>query len=93
MLVGTIQIEFLLPGCLSLKEKRVVVKSLKTKIRNRFNVSVAEVAYQDKWQRSILAVANVSNEKKYIEEILNKILRFAESETRIEVLDHLIEIF
>ncbi|MFC1569513.1 DUF503 domain-containing protein [bacterium] len=93
MLVGTLQIEILLPGCHSLKEKRVVIKSLKTRIRNRFNVSVAEVEYQDKWQRSILAAANVSNEKKHVEEVLNKIFYYIENDSRVEVLDHLIEVF
>ena len=93
MLVGTIQVEFLLPGCLSLKEKRVVIKSLKTRIRNRFNVSVAEVEYQDKWQRSVLAIACVSNEKGYIEKVLNKIYHTIESNSSVEILDHLIEIF
>jgi len=83
----------LIPGCHSLKEKRVVIKGLKTRIRNQFNVSVAEVDYQDKWQRSILAVAAISNEKKHIEEVLNKILYFVERESRVAVLDHLVEIF
>ncbi|MBN2105093.1 DUF503 domain-containing protein [bacterium] len=93
MLVGTLQVELFLPGCLSLKEKRAIIKGMKTRIRNRFNVSAAEVDYQDKWQRCVLAVATVSNTKKHIEEVLNRAFQYIERESRVEVLDHLLEIF
>jgi uncharacterized protein len=63
MLVGTLQVEFLLHDAFSLKEKRFVMQSLKAKIQNRFNVSVAEVDFQDKWQRGAVAVACVSSDK------------------------------
>ncbi len=55
--------EMLVPMAASLKEKRSVIKSLKEKLKRRFNVSVAEVGYLDKWQRSSIAVVLVGNEK------------------------------
>ena len=51
------------PMSASLKNKRRVIKSLKTKLRGRYNASVAEVEHLDKWQRATIAVALVSNEK------------------------------
>ncbi|MCK4351047.1 MAG: DUF503 domain-containing protein, partial [Candidatus Krumholzibacteria bacterium] len=56
MIVSRLRVQFLLPGCNSLKEKRFVLNSLKARLRNRFNVSVCEIDYQDKWQRSELGL-------------------------------------
>jgi uncharacterized protein YlxP (DUF503 family) len=93
MLVGTLQVEFLLTDAFSLKEKRFVLQSLKSKIQNRFNVSVAEIDFQDKWQRSTIGVACVSSDKKTIESTLDRVLELFFAEDRIEVLDQLKEIF
>ena len=92
MLIGTIQIELFLPGAGSLKEKRFVLKSIKTKIRNLFNVSVAEVDFLDKWQRSILGIACVSNNRRFIDETLSKVMGAVAKEDRIEIIDQAIEI-
>ena len=50
-----------IPGCSSLKEKRHVVQSLKDRLRNKFNVSVAEIDHQDTWQRATLAAVTVAS--------------------------------
>jgi uncharacterized protein YlxP (DUF503 family) len=93
MLIGTIQIELFLPGAGSLKEKRFVLKSIKTKIRNLFNVSIAEVDFLDKWQRSILGIACVANNRRFIDETLSKVMGAVAKEDRIEIIDQVIEIF
>jgi uncharacterized protein YlxP (DUF503 family) len=93
MLIGTIQIELFLPGAGSLKEKRFVLKSIKIRIRNLFNVSVAEVDFLDKWQRSILGIACVSNNRRFIDETLSKVVGVVSKEDRIEIIDQVIEIF
>lgn len=59
--IGLCEIEFYLPGVLSLKEKRGIIKSMLAKMRNTFNVSAAEVDYQDKWQSAKIAIVSVSN--------------------------------
>ena len=92
MLIGTIQIELFLPGAGSLKEKRFVLKSIKAKIRNLFNVSVAEVDFLDKWQRSVLGIACVSNNRRFIDETLSKVVGIVSKEDRIEIIDQVIEI-
>lgn len=92
MLIGTVQAELYLPGLGSLKEKRFVLKSLKTRIRNRFNVSVAEVDYQEKWQRSILGIACVSNDRRYLDTTITNVMKVILQETRVEVIDQVVEI-
>jgi len=92
MLVGTLQVELLLHATMSLKEKRFVLRSVKQRIRNDFNVSVAEVGYQDKWQRALLGIACVGNEKRFINEVLSKIFHLIERDDRVEIIDQLMEI-
>lgn len=92
MLVGTAQFEFLIPGVGSLKEKRFVLKSIKTRLQNKFNISVAEVDHHDKWQRACLGVACVSNERRFLDETLNKVMNLLLDENRIELIDQYIEI-
>ena len=92
MLIGTAEFELYLPGTTSLKEKRFVLKSLKTRIRNKFNVSIAEIDFQEKWQRSCLGVACVSSDRRFLEKTLNKVLSFIERENRVEILNQNTEI-
>lgn len=92
-MVGLFQVEIYIPGSLSLKEKRFVVKSVKDRLRNRFNVSVAELDGSDTWQRSLLGIALVSNDHQLIESSFNKILAMLDSDDRFEVVDRQIEYF
>jgi len=92
MVVGTAKLELYLPGTFSLKEKRFVLKSLKTKIQNKFNISIAEVDLHDKWQRACLGIACVSNDRRFIDETFSKIIHFCSGDGRIEIIDQVIEI-
>ncbi|MBN1155301.1 DUF503 domain-containing protein [candidate division KSB1 bacterium] len=87
MLVGIYQVELFIPASGSLKEKRFILKSLKSRIRNKFNVSVAEVADHDKWQRAQLGFAAVSNDRKIIDNMFNEIQKLILAETRVELVD------
>ena len=80
--VGLIRWQLSIPGCHSLKEKRMVVRSLKDRIRHRFNVSVAETAYQDVWTRAELSVAVVSEERAFADTVLDKVNQLVCSDTR-----------
>jgi uncharacterized protein YlxP (DUF503 family) len=64
--------ELHLPACQSLKDKRTIVKSLKDRLHNRFNVSVAETAHQDLWQRCELTAAVVSTDRRHAESVLRE---------------------
>ena len=93
MILGTMELDLFLPGAASLKDKRMILKSYKAKIRNQFNVSVAEVGYQDKWQRSALAIAVVANERRFVDEVLSSVSNFIEKDGRVEITRQEIEIF
>ena len=61
-------VECHIPHSQSLKQKRVVIKSLVDRLRARFNASVAETGYLDEWQRSVIAVTLVSNNRRYLQQ-------------------------
>ncbi|HDQ44841.1 MAG TPA: DUF503 domain-containing protein [bacterium] len=91
MVIGSLQVELYLPGCGSLKEKRMILKGLKERVRARLNVSAAEIDYTDKWQRSVMGFASVANETGRAKEVLENAVKMIEREDRVEILDQLIE--
>jgi uncharacterized protein YlxP (DUF503 family) len=92
MKVGILRVELFLEDCGSLKDKRMVLRSLKERIRNRFNVSIAEVDGMDKWQRAVVGVSAVSNETKHLYECLDGVVEFIRGELRVTIVDHETEI-
>lgn len=88
--LGTVELH--LPDVGSLKGKRHILKSLKEKVRHRFEVSVAEVDYQDSWQRATLALACVSQDSRHANAVVSKALDFIESTVDGRVIDVHIEI-
>lgn len=93
MLVGICQVELFIPESNSLKSKRFILKSLKTRIRNKFNVSIAEVDGNDKWQRTTLGIATVSNDKKLIDGVFNQIKNLITTEAHVELIDSFVDIY
>ncbi|MDH4038419.1 MAG: DUF503 domain-containing protein [Candidatus Krumholzibacteria bacterium] len=87
MFVKLLTVDLLIPGCSSLKEKRYVLSSLKARLRSRFNVSVAEVDFQDKWQRSMLAVSLVGTDHGTLDGACAKVRNFIENDRRVTVAD------
>ncbi len=73
IVLGLCTIELQIPGVRSLKEKRSIVKSLVTRLRNEHNVSVAEVDNLDKWQAATIAVSCVSSDSNYVHALLERI--------------------
>jgi len=76
----------------SLKNKRQSLRSLKDRIRNRFNVSVAEVDDNDLWQKASLAVAAVSNDRSHLNQTLDHVLDLVRAVPELSLLDYHIEI-
>ena len=93
MTVGLLRLAVRLPESQSLKEKRWILKSLITRIRNKFNVSVAEVDTQDSWQIATLGVAHVGNERSHTNEVLDLVRNFTEGIRTVELVDSQLEIF
>jgi uncharacterized protein len=77
-----------LPGCRGLKEKRMIVRSLKTRLRNEFDVSAAETGSQDLLERAELAVAAVGPDQAPLDALLQKILTFVENNLDGELLGY-----
>ncbi|MCH7737334.1 MAG: DUF503 domain-containing protein [Chloroflexi bacterium] len=93
MHLGVCRIMLHLPDSASLKDKRQVARSLSTRIRNKFNVAVAEVEDQDLWQRLTLAVCCVSTDPAHANEMISKVVAFVEESRRdLELLDYQTEI-
>lgn len=87
VVVGLCTLELSIPEAHSLKDKRSALKSVLEGVRNRFNVSAAEVDQQDVWRRATVAVACVSNSQPFVDQVLNKVHRWVESNPRVVVMD------
>ncbi len=93
MNVGICRVKLRLPENGSLKGKRSVIKSVTAQVRNKFNVSVAEVDDNDAWQLATIGISCVSNDQRYTNEVLSKVVAFiANSRFDAEMLDYEIEI-
>lgn len=86
MIVGILSIELFIPESNSLKSKRYIIKSIKDRLKNRYNISIAEIDYNDKWQRTTLGVTTLANEKKLVESVLNKVINYIYEDYRVEVI-------
>ena len=94
MHVSVCQIELRLPENHSLKGKRQVIQSIVTRLRNRFNVSVAEVDNQGLWQIATLGIACVSSHRRHADEILSNVVKFiVQNYPDVELLSSEIETF
>ena len=93
MTIGLLQLQLFIPQANSLKSKRQVLKSLKDRLRRKFNVSVAEIDSTEKWQRQNLALACVSSDKRLVDSMLNKAVNLVAGEHRVELIDFTIELY
>jgi uncharacterized protein YlxP (DUF503 family) len=92
MTVGVLQVEIAIPDAFSLKDKRRVVKSLKDRIAHGHNVSIAEVGALDEHRRSILGVAMVSNDSRYVRGALDKLVDFVRLTPQVSLIDYQIDL-
>ena len=92
MPVGLLTLELQLPEARSLKDKRQVLRSIKDRLRNEFNVSVAEVEAQDNRQLIVLGLAMVSNERKHVRTTLEQVVAALRSHPVAELLDHELDV-
>lgn len=85
MVIGILTIALEIPGANSLKDKRQVLKSLIENIRNKFNVSAAEVGDNDVWRRAVIGIACVSNDNGMANRMLDKVGDYIESNPLVNV--------
>jgi hypothetical protein len=91
MIIAACRLDLFLPNSRSLKAKRQCLSGLKTRIRNRFNVSVAEVDHNELWQRAALGIAVVSNDVQYANRVLSKVVDLVNGVGDVVLLDYAIE--
>jgi uncharacterized protein YlxP (DUF503 family) len=92
-MIATLSIHLHLPGCASLKEKRGQIKPLISRLHREFNVSVAEMDLQDKWDEAVIGCAMIGNDPGFLQSALQSVARWVEGhwtdgdvwETKIEV--------
>lgn len=87
MVVGIVTWDLHLNGCASLKDKRRILKSLKDRLHRRFNVSVAETAGQDRWQRTELTCCVVATDRRQAERVLGAADRFVGEHGLARIID------
>jgi len=92
MIVGLCTVELHFPDAQSLKSKRKILVSLKTRLRNRFNISVAEIDEGNLWQKTILGIASVANETARVNQTLDHILNDIRANPSLELLRSQIEL-
>ena len=87
MVVGLITWELHLAACQSLKDKRQILQSLKARLHNEFNVSAAETAHQDLWQRAEITVCVVSTDRTHAADVLRQADRLVEAAPGARIVD------
>ncbi len=87
MLAALCRFDLRIPGCNSLKEKRHVVKTITSSVRNKFNVSVAEVDHHDLWQRTTIAVSAVAGEGYHLKRVMHQVERHIDTFPAVELID------
>ena len=87
LITGICKVEMIIFEASSLKEKRMVVKSIIGRIKSRFNVSVSEIGYHELWGRSEIGFACVSTQAKHANQMLDSIISFIEKDGRVEMIN------
>jgi uncharacterized protein YlxP (DUF503 family) len=90
--IGILRLELFIHGSNSLKEKRMVLHSLKARLRNNFNVAVTQIDDEDKWQKTTLAVVGVEKNRNNMNSILSKIVNFIEGLNSVDLINSEMEL-
>ncbi|MDD2446528.1 MAG: DUF503 domain-containing protein [Tissierellia bacterium] len=92
MIIGACSLKLNIYEANSLKDKRHVIKSIIGKLQSRFNISIAETGLNDSWKTSIIGFACVTNDTQHANQIISKVLKFIDGDSRVEIVDYNIEI-
>lgn len=92
MIIASCSLKLMIYESNSLKDKRQVLKSLIERIKYRFNVSIAEVDLNDKWQVSVIGIVCVTKDRKHADQMISNVINFIDGDVRLEILEQNIEI-
>ena len=93
MHIGVCKIRLRIPDSQSLKAKRRVIKSLIAKLKNRFNIAIAEVEALDAHQFAVLAAVSVSNDRAHLNKLISHVVNFIETNVDADLIDYETEFF
>jgi len=92
-MIGTLTIHLRIHGCKSLKEKRGYIKPLISRLHREFNISVAEMDFQDKWQEAVIGCAMINSDSVILQQSLHTVVKWVEGNWRDgDVINERIEI-
>jgi len=91
MIIGILQLELRISESHSLKEKRMVLKGLKDRLHEKFNVSVSEIGHQDAWQRALMGIAAIGTDKVYVNGILSRVMDWVSAHRAVELVSSRME--
>jgi hypothetical protein len=92
LVIGALHLELILHQCQSLKDKRSALRKIQSRIRNAFEVSVAEVGGQDLWQRAEIGIVTVGSDRVVVNQVMDRVLNFVDSLGMAELINHKIEL-
>ena len=92
MVIGALHLELILHQCQSLKDKRSALRKIQSRIRNAFEVSVAEVGSQNLWQRAEIGIVTVGSDRAVVNQVMDRVLNFVDSLGMAELINHKIEL-
>ncbi|MCK4857685.1 MAG: DUF503 domain-containing protein [candidate division Zixibacteria bacterium] len=87
MQLATLTIRLQIPQSRSLKSKRQVISGIKDRLKNKFNISIAEVADNDLWQVATLGIAVVANQRRFLDQVLDQVENYIASRPEVVILD------
>ena len=85
MTVGLLILDCYIPESQSLKDKRRILSSLSERLRRQFNIAIAEVEYQDQWQRAQLAIVLVNTNWRMLQSSMSKLTEYVDRDRRVEI--------
>jgi len=91
MVIAVLKVDLYIHGASSLKDKRTVIRGIKDRIGKKFNVSIAELDFQDKWQRAQIGIVQIGNDFNYVEKNMNTIFKILDSNDFAEMMEHSLE--
>ena len=92
MIVGTCMLKLNIYESDSLKDKRHIIKAIIGRLQSRFNISIAEVDLNDSWQSSVIGFACVTNDTSHANQVISNVIKFIDNDSRVEIVDSIIEI-
>ena len=87
-MIGILQVVYHFPHSQNLKEKRQILRSLKQILRKKFNISISEIDYKNLWQKSLIGISMISDNKKFVDKIFNKIIEEFNYSKKGYILDY-----